>query len=542
MGWIDDLARWAADEDRETAWSRPVSRRGVLALFGGTAAATATGTLGVAYADDPPTCCADAGGSALLCDDLSDCCCSQDEQGNNVAECCTPSVGQTCVDNPSPGPLNGPHAKTCCAFVCGTQCCRADTDVCTAQGRCLACADGEKCGQLCCESGTHCVGGDTCVCDTGGVVCNGECCAPGEDCVDLECVPGCPEGSVPCGPDRTCCAPGPGCEGGVCVQCVSPRTACGGTCCEAGETCCASKGLCCPGDTICRQGFASCVCPDGTCACGEHCCTSGTYCDREAGVCSPCPSGQKSCGDTCCPNAMQCTHVNLTGAGGCGGICACPSGGQFCGDQCCTTNQTCVAGVCHDCPRGSDACGDHCCEPPFVCTFGTCDCPDGRGEPCGGACCETNEECVSDTCRPKCELGTVRCGDVCCAEQPPEPDQPAKVKPPKTVTVEHGSAPITVSCTGGCSGSVTLETVAAHPSILAVIAGRKRRVVLGKASFKVAKGRKSTKVRVHLSHSGTRYLAKHHGKLKVQVLVRTKGAKAAFLSRVFTLKGPKPKK
>jgi hypothetical protein len=145
-----------------------------------------------------------------------------------------------------------------------------------------------------------------------------------------------------------------------------------------------------------------------------------------------------------------------------------------------------------------------------VCTFDTCECPTGT-EPCATGCCEKEKE----------EL--------------------AEAKTRKTVAVEHGSAPITVTCSGGCSGTVTLETVAAHTSLLAFVTGRKRRVVLGKASFKVAKGRKSKTVRVHLSHAGKRYLAKHHGKLRVQALVRTKGRRTGTLSKAFTLKTKKRK-
>jgi hypothetical protein len=97
-----------------------------------------------------------------------------------------------------------------------------------------------------------------------------------------------------------------------------------------------------------------------------------------------------------------------------------------------------------------------------------------------------------------------------------------------------------VTCTGGCSGTLTLQAAAAHASILGALMAKARHVVLGKATFHVPAGRRSKTVTVHLSHAGLRYLAKHHGRLKVQALVQTKGAKRHFLSRAFTLKA-KPK-
>jgi hypothetical protein len=72
--------------------------------------------------------------------------------------------------------------------------------------------------------------------------------------------------------------------------------------------------------------------------------------------------------------------------------------------------------------------------------------------------------------------------------------------------------------------------------MLAVIAGRHRPVVLGKAKFTVPAGRRSKAVRIHLSHAGNRYVTKHHNRLKARALVKTAGRKKAFLSRAFTLK------
>jgi hypothetical protein len=227
-------------------------------------------------------------------------------------------------------------------------------------------------------------------------------------------------------------------------------------------------------------------------------------------------------------------------------------------------------------------CGNVCCEPPFVCTFDHCDCE--YGDICGGTCCDDGQDCVDGHCLPACQIGETRCGTTCCPSgktcvdghcqqcaagttvcgstccEPPMtcfasdicrcpsgqkacatgccPDgEAAHAKIAKTVTVEHGAAAITVTCTGGCSGTVTLETAgAAHASLLAIATGKHGPVVLGKASFRVAAGRKSKKVNVHLSHAGKRYLSKHHGQVKAKALVKTKGHAKAFLTRAFTLR------
>jgi hypothetical protein len=514
MGWLDDLARWAAGPDpdeedaREAVWSRPVSRRGALALFGGTATAAATGTLGLPATASAAQCC----GTAALCDEADQCCCFTGPHGP-TATCCDLDF-QTCQDDPGLPPVGGQPQKNCCSRVCPKGCCTGPNDRCDPDtGRCVDCTGLAFCGDFCCQEGQQCVG-TTCVCPGDAPFCNGECCQPGEDCVDLECVPGCGNGGVHCGDADTCCDPGQICVDGTCSDCTGEQTACGSTCCDEGEHCCdADRGICCASNLTCSDEFLTCICPAGHCMCGggDDCCGTHEFCTNPSSSdfhCESCPPNQLGCGTHCCPPGAVCSFSDFSGSKGCSGVCQCPDGGQLCASGCCGPNESCVDGTCQKCPEGTTSCGASCCSAPFVCTFDQCVCPDG----------------------------TEACATGCCEKQAEELDKPAKAKAAKTVTVDHGSAPVTVTCTGGCSGTVTLETVTAHTSLLAFVARKPRRVVLGKASFKVPKGRKSKTVHVHLTGAGKRYLAKHHGKVKAQFAVRTKGVKTGFLTKAFTLK------
>jgi hypothetical protein len=518
ISWIDDIARWLAEREADAGSdSRPaarLSRRGALTAFGGTAAAVATGTLG-----DPPVaeaiqrCCDPEGIGSWSCLDGDECCCyrtpAPDYGGHS--ECCDTARGQSC--KPQPGQFDhGVQVVGCCYTMCEHECCVTPEEVCNSQGYCFACGDLERCGDECCDFDHHCVGGT--------------------------CVRTCPQG----------------------------QAACGDACCETYE--------------ICKDGTCTRRCgPDQT-ACGETCCNDGQVCVPDESVCLDCPDGQSICGDTCCPDNLDCQ------VRGSHGVCSCPddSSGTFCIDRCCALEERCTSSGCVPCASGATGCGDQCCAPPFVCTIDTCDCPEGR-ELCGSTCCATHEECIDGACVEKCQINESRCGHVCCppgqtctdgvcapcpsdtltcgdtccppsficfapgdcrcpagrveCEQGccPAPEPSAQAKVAKTVEVKHGAATISVTCDGGCSGSVVLETSGgAHASMLAVISGRHRPVVLGKAKFSVPAGRRSKKVHVHLSHAGNRYMAKHHNRLKARVLVKTTGRKKAFLSRAFTLK------
>jgi hypothetical protein len=577
MGWIDDVARWVAGPDVSETLNRPVSRRGALALFGGTAAAAAAGTLG-----DPPAaeaierCCDPDHVGTWSCLDGYECCCYQIPGGGGHNECCDPSVGQSC--QAQPGQLDhGVQVRACCYTMCANECCTIKGDVCNSQGYCFSCGDLERCGDECCDPGYGCTDGKCVIrCDPGRAPCGDLCCGTGEDCVLGTCDTKCQPGAVRCDADQHCCDPGQKCVDNACVDCIPPLQPCGSTCCPDGATCCdPARGICCTDPQTCREDLLSCVCADGQCRCGDDCCGAGEYCDPDAG-CGTCPGGTTQCGSACCPPGATCERGNYDGEHVCSGHCKCDNGGVICGDRCCDKHAICVAGVCQPCAATADACGDHCCDAPFVCNGNGCSCPE-HAEACGGGCCGPDDECVGGRCLPKCDYAesSGRCGDVCCKPHelclggvcstcppgkqtcgpvcctPPEEcfaagicrlPATAKAKPPKTVTVEHGTATIGVSCTGGCSGTVTLETTAAHASVLGLIAAKPRRVVLGRAAFKVAKGRTSAKAHVHLSHAGKRYLAKHHGKVKAQALVRTKGQKTSFLTHVFTLASAKPKR
>jgi hypothetical protein len=578
MGWIDDLARWAAgpEDGAPVAPGPKVSRRGALALFGGTVAAAATGTLG----DPEPAeaivrCCDPNHNGTWSCLDGYECCCYTVAGGGGHSECCDSASGETCQDLPGQTD-RGAQVRACCYTVCAHDCCTQPDEVCNSQGFCFSCGEfATRCGDDCCTDQQTCLQGRECVpkCAEGQTLCSKDrCCAPDEDCVSGGCQPKCEAGAVRCGDDEHCCEPGQKCQDNVCVNCVAPETECGDSCCRAGETCCdPDRQICCAAPRTCQDEFLTCVCPDGSCICNDQCCGDGEHCTVTG--CAACPSGTVSCGNLCCPAGATCHIADYTGSVHCRGVCQCDSGGVLCGDRCCGRNDTCVDGVCHPCPAGAQACVDHCCDPPYECQGNRCTCP---GETCGETCCDSDEECVGGRCLPRCdELGvTDRCGDGCCIRPDvciggvcrPCPKgsthcgpvcceagtecyatgicRPvaAKLKPPASVTVEHGSATLTVTCTGGCSGTVTLETVTAHATMLGTLTRRPRRVVLGRARFKVPRGRHSAKAHVHLSAAGRRYLAKHHGTLKVQALVKTKGARKAFLSHAFKLKGSRPRR
>jgi hypothetical protein len=564
-------------------------------VFGATAAAAATGTLGdPAEAEAIVRCCDPFENGTWSCLDGDECCCYTIPGGGGHNECCDSASGQACHDIPGETD-HGVQVRGCCYTVCAHECCVTPEEVCTPSGFCLSCGEfGAPCAEECCDVNHVCKDGKECVpkCGEGETLCsNDRCCAADEDCVGGGCMPKCAPGAVRCGDANECCDPGQKCKDKVCVDCIAPETKCGETCCHAGETCCdPDRGICCAAPRTCQDEFLTCVCPDGRCMCGKQCCGAGEHCTIN-GTCVACPSGSEECGGACCPTGSTCIAADYSGSKGCGGHCECKSGGLLCGNKCCAKNDICVNGVCHPCPSTADACVDHCCDAPFVCAVDHCECPDNSAV-CGPTCCAPNEEdCVNGRCLPKCDSdeelnercgegccarpnvcvdgvcqacapGTTACGPTCCAPglecyaagicRCPSGTEPcatgccpkpvaAKVKAPKSATVEHGTATITVTCTGGCSGTVTIETVAAHTSVLALMSRKPRRVVLGKAKFKVPAGRNSARAHVHLSAGGKRYLAKHHGKLKVQALVKTKGVKSAFLSHAFTLKGRKPK-
>jgi hypothetical protein len=559
MTWIDGLARWAAGPDETAAGDgagtalleRRVSRRGALAVFGGTAAAVAAGTLG-----DPPAaeaivrCCDPNNNGTWSCPDGHDCCCYLIPTGGGHNECCDPAKGQTCQNQPGSFD-HGVQVVACCTTVCPNECCTEPGAVCDSSGYCHSCASTETvCGDYCCDTAT-------------------------EDCLQKGCLTKCEPDAVRCGADQGCCAPGERCVDNVCVGCASPKTPCGNTCCDAGSHCCdAARDLCCPDSQTCTAAYDSCICADGTCKCGEQCCTGNQACST--GECLDCPPDHFGCGPNCCPPGTSC--VFPTG-GGCSGYCRCDNGGLRCNDTCCAPDETCIGGTCHKCPSVATACVDHCCDPPFECSINTCECPDDR-ELCAGACCPSGDECVGGTCLPKCEAGEQRCGTTCCSGSDrcvdgtcrscPSPtaicgdgccgppytcfanrcvcpsgtkacasgccSTSAEVRTPKTAELAHGATSLTVTCGGGCSGTLTLQAVVAHSSVLGALMARTRHVVLGKATFRVPAGRTSAKVKVHLSHAGLRYVNKHHGRLKVQAVVQTKGSKKRFLSRAFTLR------
>jgi hypothetical protein len=577
MSWIDELARWAAGpEDGAPVEAPRVSRRGALTVFGATAAAVATGTLG-----DPPEaeaivrCCDPDNNGTWSCPDGTECCCYTIPGGGGHSECCTD--GKTC--QAQPGQLDhGVQTVACCHQVCAHDCCSSPEQVCNSQGYCFACGELEMCGDDCCDFDYECIAGKcTIKCPAGQTGCVDTCCASDEECVGGACMTKCESGAPRCGPDSACCNAGQACENNVCVDCPAPKTQCGDACCTPSETCCdASRSMCCTSPRVCREGITTCACPDNTCMCGGDCCGVGEFCAGES--CSACPPGTEECGGRCCPAGATCKFPDYSGTTGCKGHCECDSGGLLCGSKCCAKNDICLEGVCIPCAPTSSACIDHCCQAPFVCTIDTCECPQGW-EACADGCCGPDDECVGGRCLPKCDYaessgrcgevccppdelclggvcskcpaGTTTCGPICCPAgeicfasgicRKPDP-APAHAKTTKTVKVEHGVATITVTCTGGCAGTVVLETVAAHGSVLALLSAKRRRLVLGKAKFKVPAGRKSAKAHVHLSAAGKRYLAKHHGKIKAQARVKTNGTKSTYLTHAFTLKGRKPKR
>jgi hypothetical protein len=549
MAWLDDLARWATRPEEERGGGtglleRRVSRRGALGLFGGTATALVVGTLG-----DPPAaeaierCCDPNNNGTWSCPDGHPCCCYLVAGGGGHSECCDPAQNQTCQS--LPGQIDrGTQVVACCATVCANDCCTTPDQFCDSNGYCMSCGDLERCGDNCCDVGHHCEQGVCMIdCPQGQDSCIDTCCSTTEDCVEEVCLEKCKPNAMRCGADHACCEPGETCQDGKCSGCALPTISCGAVCCDEGK-----------------------------------------YCDDVNGTptCTDCPSGTSQCGDTCCPDTTTCQVFGTRG------VCTCASG-TFCVDHCCAPGEHCTPSGCAPCPSpDATGCGPACCEPPFVCTIDHCDCE--HGGICGGTCCATGEECVAGVCKPACQIGEARCGEACCPSGqtcvngqcqvcaagttvcgntccpapmecyapdrcrcpagqiscetgccPETPAAQAKVK--STVTVEHGSAAITVTCTGGCSGTVTLQTAgAATASLLAIVAGKHGPMLLGTAHFKVPAGRKSKTVKVPISHAGKRYLAKHKGHVKAKALVKTTGHTKSWLTRAFTLRSAKPKR
>jgi hypothetical protein len=551
MAWIDDLARWAADpRPRAREWddggllTRRLSRRGALGAFGAAAGALAIGTLG-----DPPRaeavqrCCDPNHNGTWSCIDGSECCCYLIPGGGGHNECCDTAKGQTCKAHPGQTD-HGVQVVACCYTMCANECCPTPEEVCDSHGNCLSCGDLERCGDDCCAPDHRCESGICMItCPEGQQSCGEICCATGEDCVEGACLAKCKPDAMRCGADHACCAPGETCQDGKCAGCALPTMPCDDVCCDEGQYCDTSAmtavcadcpagqsqcvDTCCPDTTVCHPvgRIGTCVCPQGV-FCEDRCCAADEHC-TPAG-CVPCPAGMNGCGSQCCEPQFGCTD----------GRCDCEQGQQLCGPVCCQHSDECVSGQCvPKCEIEESRCGTSCCPPGHTCEGGHCEpCP-STTIPCGDACCTPPMTCfATGICR--CPAGQVACATGCCPSQAAPGTEAAHATVPNTVQVRHGAAEITVSCTGGCSGTVTLESSgAAHASLRALVAGRHRPVVLGTAKFTVPAGRKSKAVRVHLSHTGTRYLAKHHSTLKSQALIKTAGHKKAFLTRVFTLRG-----
>ena len=571
MSWIDDLARWAAgpDDDTPPLAAPGVSRRSALAVFGATAAALATGTLGDPEdAEAIVRCCDPNNNGTWSCPDGTECCCYTIPGGGGGNECC--SGGKTC--QALPGQFNhGVQMVGCCFAVCANDCCSTPDQFCDSQGYCTSCGDLQRCGDGCCDAGYDCVDGKcTLKCPAGQASCGDVCCATDEECFAGGCLTRCETNAVRCGANHACCQPGQACENDVLRDCHRRRRSA------------AMPAAARPSTAATRAAASAALHPRAAatptrpaCARTTRACAAATAADRASTApatrAPPVRRAPRSAA-VAAARPVDLQVRRLLGFDRLQGSLRVRQRGLLCGDKCCAKNDICLDGACVPCAPTSDACTDHCCPAPFVCNADACVCPE-HSEACAGGCCGPDDECVGGRCLPKCDYAesSGRCGDVCCPVDelclngtcqtcPADTTTcgpvccpagkisfasgicrtpqaaPAKVTPPKTVTVEHGTATITVSCTGGCSGTVTLETVAAHGSVLALLSAKPRRLVLGKAKFRVPAGRKSARVHVHLSAAGKRYLAKHHGRLKAQALVKTTGVKTSFLSRAFTLK------
>jgi hypothetical protein len=135
---------------------------------------------------------------------------------------------------------------------------------------------------------------------------------------------------------------------------------------------------------------------------GDGCCDENEQCVDRYDPNSRhgcCPVGQLVCGGKCCPEGATC----------CGSDCCRVNlGMKCCGMECCPTDQQCCAGRC--CPPDMKCCGTECCDRNAYCEFGRC----GSYPSFGSYTPAPRPEPSKPVSTTGCQLGWIRCGDVCC--------------------------------------------------------------------------------------------------------------------------------
>ena len=313
--------------------------------------------------------------------------------------------GTTCPKPPVPVCRSGKEAPECesdndCADgeYCGNGCCdsqdepeRTDPDPEPDDLRCPSCPAGE----------TRCLGYPDCLCCPNNQWC---------DKADKKCKETCPDGSsVPeCSKD-TDCREGQECDGKCCTDCESvcstdvecPKGyACERGCCKKmcnGQQVC-SKDSDCGKDQLCESGCCEYVCEyceeDANCGsgrvCEKNCCEVDPSCD-DCKVDSDCAPGE-ACVNNCCTKG-ECTPPVCRTNEDC-------SANQVCDGGCCIGNGCEECTTDEECP-GKNCINGCCGQLPFkVCEEGQTTCTTAAdcaaGEMCQDNCCEKINFCPSE--------------------------------------------------------------------------------------------------------------------------------------------------
>ena len=282
---LDDLAR---------SMAKPLPRRRVLRLFGGTIVAVALPGI-----------------------------VSPKARGGSRFHLCEPQGGLLCECN-----CGGPNGD-----ICQRTCCTPKEDYecnCGTVAEGASCKCRRKCGSACCHRGQYCASAKNAVCcntsrglgheepcDTGGFV---QCCKPGFKCCGQAC----------CHSLTQVCDDNGGC---ACKRGNTRR--CGGDCCNP------KTQKCCPGSISEKH----CAPKDSVC-CGPKWCAKTQKCCKGPGGGGFYPG---LAGAACFPKTFECcgsSGYNEATHKCCGRGLVCPKASTCCENQCCTGGEVCTNGGC----------------------------------------------------------------------------------------------------------------------------------------------------------------------------------------------------
>lgn len=180
------------------------------------------------------------------------------------------------------------RAQASCAVPCGSTCCAAGQTCSDAATGCCCASGTTPCGTSCCKSGVACVNASTglCGCPSGYTQCGRgtsmTCCPSGKACGSAGCVPASDlttkSTAKTCSAPLTCLNVQNGCESaGNCNGnggCFCYQTAEGGSICQASTNCAnnCTRSADCPSGQVC---IVNTCCGGGICV-SDVPCTSGT--------------------------------------------------------------------------------------------------------------------------------------------------------------------------------------------------------------------------------------------------------------------------